>query len=161
IGCAHKLLDHYADTRDRDALDRIVLEAQDFLRPRGREVPTSQLFYHVAQLCTRPNLNADKSQLADCALQMLALKLRQEAQAANAGGGLVQHMFPSGGVWSVPLIADPEYAFLARAKTVQAPPMVRNGNAVAMRADIPILLATAQAAVTNQLYFGFESGEIY
>jgi tetratricopeptide (TPR) repeat protein len=159
LGCAKRLAQLHAEGGERDALLRLVGEAEEHLAPPGNEGGAGEFFNHVAALSSQPNLQAVREELRDRALLGLANKLRQRGTGAVQ---LVPALFAPGTVWETAVVTDAQFAVKAPIRRAVAPPSARPapGAIVTNLAEPSVVRAVCQAAQTAELFLGFENGAV-
>lgn len=157
LPCIRRLLELDADDHDLASLSRRVEQAEEYFADARRDGSAGDYYNHLAALARRPGLAVLEEDLRDRALGGLARILRRGVEEGRAGPPLVSMLFGAGTTWEVPVVGD------AQTAAVAVVPMRRadaDPEVVRVRAAIPIVTAVDRAAGSQEIFLGFQSGEI-
>jgi tetratricopeptide (TPR) repeat protein len=160
--CALRLARLHAESGAADDLRALVAEAEAFLAPPGNDHAAGQFYNEVARLADLPPLAPARDELRDRALLGLAAKLRQAARP-GALGPHVGLLLGRPGTWSPALVSDADFAVAAATRPPRspAPPRPRASSARRFRVGAGVVTAVACAADADEVFLGFEGGEVY
>lgn len=157
VACGRSLAQMYAQSAECPSLLRLVEEAEENFQLPGNETLAAEFFNEVARLAERPALAVIRETLRDRSLMSLALKLRQ---GWDNVGPLAARLFGPDTVWDAPLVEDAHFA--AKRARSSAVPWITNAriSTVAIQGRVPIVSSVGHAAETDEIFLGYESGEI-
>ena len=161
--CAWRLAQLFADASDKSSLLALVGEAEDFYQRTGQEAAAGEFFNEIARMGKRPAMADLREELHDRALMSLANKLHENA-AGNAPA-LMGLMFPSG-EWPANLVGDADFARKETHRRWRRPQPSVASSAPSLligterQGTVPIIRAVFQVSGSEEVFLGFESGEI-
>jgi tetratricopeptide (TPR) repeat protein len=162
IPCGIRLAQIYANDGAMDPLLRLVGEADEILSGPGNEAPAAEFYNEVARLASRPALARVRDELRDRALMGLAAKLRQRARVEGKPAHLVSSLFGQAGAWPPVVVSDAQWAVkLAPRPPVPPAPVPARLPTIAIPARKPIVRAVCCGPYTEDIFLGFESGEVF
>src|SRR5262249_9031923 len=109
--CALRLLQLYAEEETPQKLLALVVEAEEFFDPWGREIEASQFYNQLAWIADRDHLAPIRDELRDRALLGIAVKLRQRAAIETRPGTVVSNLLGRSGAWAAAVVTDAQMAW--------------------------------------------------
>ena len=161
--CAWRLAQLLADQGDKASLLTLVGEAEDFYRQTGQEAAAGEFFNEIARIGKRPSMADVCEELHDRALMSLAHKLHENA--ADNAPSLLSLMFPPA-EWPGNLVSDADFALKDSHKRWRRQQPMAASSAPGLligtesQGSIPIVRAVFQASSSEEVFLGFENGEI-
>jgi tetratricopeptide (TPR) repeat protein len=161
VSCAVRLVQRHAQTASSKELLNLVLEAEEYVRPPGRESETAEFFNEVVRLADVPGLPDLRSELRDRSLTAIAGKIRQRVENRTANQTLVSSLMGSTLVWPSAVTSDAEFALRAQLKVQDRNlPTRASGAWTVIQARIQIVTALCHATDSGDVFLGFASGEV-
>ncbi len=156
--CGQALLELFAEEEDPARLVAHVEEAARFYGPDGHQAHAGRFFNRLAELSERKNLAPVRDDLRDKALVNLASKLRQ--RAGYVSGNAVSETFGAG-LWAPALVNDARMAVRREGEKLrELPSRVGAQHAAPLRLGNGRVTALCFAQHTDEVFAGFESGEV-
>lgn len=164
IACLIEATDHYAQTGSAKSIVGLIDEVDAHLANEPSIGAEWDRYYHdLGRLAGRPLLASIRDELQDRARLGLAARLRGLAHTGSPPGRLVSEVFGRSGVWPSTLVRDAEFAVRSRAKTVRPPSerIPQPGESRRMKLGMSPVTAACAAFESDDLFLGFEAGEVY
>lgn len=158
--CAGRLIEIYAFADPRDPFWELLGEAEDWLRAPGRGSEGGRFFNKVAGLAELPHLKADRGEiLAHCRLG-LADRLREHAKYEPGPGTAITDLFGSSGRWPTAVVSDAEFALKAAFKGRPKGPRPDDRAITQVLLHAGTVTAAVQAPASEDIFVGYEDGEV-
>lgn len=161
LPCALQLARIFASSGKTDELVTLAREAARFFRSSPvDQAASTRLLNELAQLAETPELETVRDELRDIALMGLTRNLRERAAGDPYPTVLVSVVFGTAQAWRSDFLRDAEFALghpaAGREQAAPAPPLVS-----LTRIAQSIVTAVAYAEETEEIFIGFQNGEVH
>lgn len=141
----------------------LLSEADAHLSGSGSPSDVSLFYNFVAQLARREEAAALREEMEDRALLALAASLHAQAQAGASAGRVVSDVLGRVGSWPAGVTRDAEFALKAAIAALPRPakPPSRRQPLRRFRVGVGTVTAACFAAASDEVFVGFEGGEVF
>ncbi|CAN5871566.1 hypothetical protein BH23PLA1_BH23PLA1_18910 [soil metagenome] len=142
----------------------LLAEAEAHFKPPGQDREAALLFNEIARLADEPDQAEIREDLRDRALMGLAAKLRQQAMAAPLPKGTVATLLGTPWRSNLALLRDAEFAAeapIARPRVPASTTIRTVPESSRTQIAAGTVTAFAFATETEELFLGFQGGEVY
>ncbi|SIO62485.1 Predicted outer membrane protein [Singulisphaera sp. GP187] len=165
VACLIEATGHHAEAGSVRAIIHLLDEADAYLATMGTiGAEWDRYFHDLARLAGQPQLEVIRDELHDRARLGLAARVRGLAKTGIPVGRIASEVFGRSSIWPTSVVRDAEFAVRAvAAKPPPRPGGPTSGHGESRKKKIGTSLVTAvcSAPGSDDLFLGFESGDLY